>query len=232
MLYALGGFTHDDAIYDTLTDEVQRYDAERRRSVNDVQQMSCERIDREIVCCDDCIYGMSISFGVGEMTCEVLDSEKKVWMPVSSPENALSVDFILPSMGNKIFAFCYNCHDQFGYSKYDRCENRWSNFKSCRCPSSLDPASDYVTMGDRLYIHCDNRAAVIFDSRDERFSVVDEFFPFSSCDGFAYDRESMTMFTFTCGEVAVYDERMRDYNLGFRSFDFVLVEKNLMLDFV
>ena len=66
--------------------------------MNDVQRMSCERIDREIVCCEDCIYGMSISFGVDEMTCEVLDSKKKVWIPVSSPESAFSGDSILPSL--------------------------------------------------------------------------------------------------------------------------------------
>ena len=180
---------------------------------------------------------MSIIFDVDKMNCEVLDSEKKVWIPVSSPENALSGDAILSSLGNKIFAFGYNSQDQLGYTKYDRLEDRWSKFKSCPCPSSLDPASEYVTMGDRLCICCDNtRAAVIFDSRDERFSVVDEFFPFSSCNEFAYDRESK-MFALTDDKIGVCDERMnkwdiRDYNLGFRSFDFVLVERKLMLNFV
>ncbi|XP_065837929.1 kelch-like protein 20 [Oscarella lobularis] len=236
VLYALGGNTENDPNYDSLTNIVQRYDGERRQWVNDVERMSRRRIDREIVCCDGCIYGMSIS--CDEMTCEVLDSEKKVWIPVSSPKKALSGDFILPSLANKVFAFGYNVQNRFGYTKYDRFEDRWSKFKSCPRPSLLDPASEYVTMGDRLYIFCDNnRAAVIFDSRDERFSVVDDFCPFPSCNGFVYDPESKRMFTFTDDEMGVYDERVnkwdiRDCNLGFRSFDLVLVERKLMLDFV
>ena len=237
VIYALGGRTEIGRRYCTYSDIVQRYDAKQRQWVGDVQAMSCGRIDTEIVCCDNHIYGMSIS---RRSICEMLDSENKTWIPVSSPENAPVRHYCLSSLADKIFAIADGPDHQLGYAKYDPLENRWCNFKSC----PTHPVSDYdsqVTMGDRLYISNGdiNGSATIFDSHDERFSYVEGFFPFSSCYGLASDPESKRMYAFssTDGQIAVYDERankwdLRDYDLMFHAFECAVVERKLMLDFV
>ena len=248
VIYSLGGYTQVDS-YENDIDIVQRYDAERQRWVDDVQRMHCPRIDFEIVCCDDRIYGMTISKDfVDEMMCEVFDSEKKAWIPISSPENALKGRYILASLANEILAIGFDLNNQFGYTKYDPLENRWCNFKSCQYPlphdknlTNLDPHyCCYVTTRDRLYIKGGKRA-VIFDSRDEQFSVIDGFFPFSSYSKLAYDIESKRMYALSDCQIVVYDERVnrwdhrdhRDHYLKECCYcDCEVVERKLVLDFV
>ncbi|XP_065837937.1 kelch-like protein 20 [Oscarella lobularis] len=237
VIYSLGGYTSDSHHDDTEIDIVQRYDAKRRQWVDDVQRMHCPRTDHKIVCCDDHIYGMSIS-KVDEMMCEVFDSEKKTWIPVCSPENALKHRYILASLANKIFAFGFDLNKQFGYMKYDPLENRWCNFKSCQVPTKLDYWCCSVATGDRLYIDNHNSVAVIFDSRDEQFSVVDGFFPFLPCYELAYDLESKRIYASNPDKIAVYDERVnrwdpRDHNFKkCYDYSFVVVERKLTLDFI
>ena len=234
VIYALGGRTEVGRCYLTCSDIVQRYDAKRRQWVDDVQAMSWGRSNREIVCCDDHIYGMSINRSL----CEMLDSENKMWILVSSPENAPSRHYCLSSLADKIFAIANDCDEHLGYAKYDPLENRWCNFKSCPAYRASYYHSQ-VTMGDRLYIniYSGNGSAIIFDSHDERFSYVEGFFPFSSCYGLASDPESKRMYAFTHDQIAVYDERankwdIRDYDLKFHGFECAVVERKLMLDFV
>ncbi|XP_065837306.1 kelch-like protein 20 [Oscarella lobularis] len=239
VLYALGGRTEVCRWRVTRSsDIVQRYDAKQRQWVDDVQAMSCGRIGYQIVCCDDHIYGMSIKDEDGfKSICEMLDSEKKTWIPVSSPGTALLSYYILSSLADTIFAIGKNCDYQLGYDKYDPLENRWCNFKSCAPYQYHSPDRYHATMGDRMYILHDNGSATIFDSHDERFSHVEGFFPFSSCYGLASDLESKRMYAFTKDQIAVYDERankwdFRDYDLKCYTFDCAVVERKLMLDFV
>ena len=248
VLYALGGYTevHSDqyAGVDVETAIVQRYDAGQRQWVDDVQCMSCT--SHEIVCCNNRIYGMSIGTKTSaedEMICEVFDSGKNTWIPVSCPENALSC--ILASLENEIVAIgCEGDYGEFGYTKYDPSENRWCKFKSFRQQDFIDMMRRclYVTTGDRLYIkdgYNPDCAALIFDRRlDYSFSFVKDFFPFSTCYGLAYDLESKRMYMFNDKQIAVYDERANRWDvrdcpdLGFDSFSCVVVERKLMLDYV
>ena len=238
-LYALGG---DTCIYDydngktyETTEIVRRYDAERRQWVKDVAPMSHERYGWEIVLCDNRIYGMSIEHD--RTMCEVLDPETKTWIPVSSPPQSFCYRYFVFSLAKKIFAI----GRKEGYMKYDPLEDRWYEFKSngvSEFGSRLNPMSCcFVATEDRLYV-IDGCSAVVFDSCNERFTSVSDFFPRKQCNGLAYALDSKTMYFVGEQHIAVYEERANRWDLRFfenivnsmEKFECAVVDRNLMLN--
>ena len=225
-LYALGGyhscqFDNGRITYRT-TNVVQRYDRERRRWVDDVEHMSCPRRGHAIVGCDSRIYGMSLGQSQSRLMCEVFDPERQSWIAVSPPKQYFTHGYILSMLDNKVFAI--GCKgDELGYMKYYPVENRWCELRPCTLPRRFSAKTlmnpgycHFVSTGDRIYVHnssCIRRAAAIFDSCSESFSFVDEFFPFTGCNGLAYDIENKRMYQLGNGGISIYEERAKKWDL-------------------